>query len=209
MAFSAAVQQKLIDLNHSAEADTNTFYDNMNAAIHYAVDTVVPEVSRSQGIKRKVSNKTKALFEKRTRMRGRNQGQYEKLQKEIKETRLNDFKEWVEEHCKSMEVANRIGDTKSIFKSTKVLAGKHKQPPKRLTTDGKGNLLTSAKEVASRWYGFLRDKFAATRQEQDRPPMRPLSNTIGQFPLSKEEILEGLAKMKAAWQGNWPRWYTY
>ena len=123
------------ELNHADDVDVDTFYANMDAAIQHAVDTVVPDVVRTRGVKRERSDKTKALYEKRTRMKGCTQGQYDDLQEEIKQSTLDDFKAWVESHCKIMDEANWRGDTRAIHKGA--------------------GLLCSVKDVASRWYGFL------------------------------------------------------
>ena len=57
--------------------------------------------------------------------------------------------------------------------------------------------MQSAKEVATRWYGFLKNKFATTRTELTvRPEMEKLPPTQGSDPLTETEILQGLAKMK-------------
>ena len=70
-----------------------------------------------------------------------------------------------------MQVANEQGDIKKIYKSVNALSGERKSPPKNLTTNGQGKMLTSAQEVASRWYTFLSAKFAATEREAKRPAM--------------------------------------
>ena len=130
-------------------------------------------------------------------MKGRTQGQYDELQEQIKASRLNDFKDWVEKHGDSMQQANGQGDVRSIFKSVEALAGKKQRPPKNLTTDGQGNMLQSAADVAQRWFDFLSKKFAATKAETtQRPAMPILPNTVGQGGLTTEEVLQGLQKMQ-------------
>ena len=106
-----------------------------------------------------------------------------------------------------MTKANWQGDTKKIYDVVKTLAGKNERPPSNLVTDGQGNMLTSAADVAARWYQFLHDKFAATVVEQGRPPMPQLPPTQGQNELSEKEIIAGLAKMqckKACGPGSIP-----
>ena len=167
----------------------------MNAAIQHAVDTVIPDVVRTPGISRKVSAHTKALYDKRERMRGCNQGEYDDLQQQIRESALQDFQSWVEENNKAMQEANGQGDTRKIYKVVNALSDKRQKPAKNLTTDGQGTILGSAQEVATRWFGFLSKKFAATELEINRPEMQQLPSTVGQDPLSEKEILEGLSRM--------------
>ena len=97
-------------------ADSATdMYDKMCGAIHHAVETVIPTVKRVKGIKRKVSEKTKALFKKRTEMAG-TKAQYKKIQKEIKDSSMQDFHDWVAEWADTMQAANGVGNTSKICK---------------------------------------------------------------------------------------------
>ena len=68
--FDKAVKSKLREQRCPHDADAATLYTAMNAAIQHAVDTVIPDVVRTPGISRKVSAHTKALYDKRERMRG-------------------------------------------------------------------------------------------------------------------------------------------
>ena len=95
-----------------------------------------------------------------------------------------------------MNQANWRGDTSQIYKIVNTLANKSEKPPRNLTTDGQGNLLTSAADVANRWQRFLSNKFAATPAEQGRSDMPELPSTVGQGGLTDKEIADGLAKMK-------------
>ena len=54
------------------------------------------------------------------------------------------------ENAEIMNEANGQGDVRKIHETMKTLTGKKKKKPKNLTTDGKGNLLKSAEEVATR-----------------------------------------------------------
>ena len=194
-AFSAVVESKMTELG-SQDMDAIALHKCMSAAIKYAIDTTLPNTERNGGTKRCVSATTKGLFEKRTRMKNRNQAQYSELQKKIRESSLRDFQNWVEEHSKKMNKANGHGDTRAIYKSVKELSASRRKPPKNLTTDGHGKILQNAKEVATRWYTFLSNKFAATVAETQRPEMEPLTQTAGTDQLTETEILKGLSKMK-------------
>ena len=205
-AFSQTVREKVIELQQQHEqesetkqaaelSDTTVMHKIICAAIGHAVDVVIPEAKRTRGVKRKVSEATKRLYERRTNMQGCTQEQYDDINRRIKEAGLQDFRKWVEEHSAKMKTANGCGDTRTIYKSVRTLAGKRQKPSTNLTTDGKGNLLGSAHDVAKRWTEFLRNKFAATQAEACRQGMHTLGSTVGQGQLTREEILEGLGKM--------------
>ena len=67
-------------------------YSKMCTAIQEAVNSVVPTCKRKQGVKRKVSDKTKQLYARRAQLRGQGtQEQYKKVQDEIKASSLADF----------------------------------------------------------------------------------------------------------------------
>jgi len=196
--FNKTVKQKLTELQYTASMDATTQYNCMNTAIKHAIETTLPTVERQGGIKRTISPETQALFEQRTKMKGRTQAQFKTLQKKIRESSLRDYTKWVEEHSKKMNKANGQGDTRAIYKSVKALSGKRQQPPKNLTTDGQGSMLGDAKAVAARWYDFLSKKFAATKTETEtRQAMETLVPTQGAEPLTEKEILDGLSRMKS------------
>lgn len=84
-----------------------------------------------------MSVKTQALFEKRTRMKKCNQGQYDDLQKAIRESSLQDYTNWVEEHSAKMNKACGQGDTKAIYKSVKELAANKEEETTQKPNDGR------------------------------------------------------------------------
>ena len=196
-AFDEAVKRNIQEQGCPHDADATTLHQHMQSAIQHAINSVLPDVPKTTGVRRDVSERSKSLYKKREKMRGCNQAQYDGLQKAIRESRLRDFQEWVEKHSQKMQEANGHGDVKKIFKSVNELAGERQKPPKNLTTNGQGGMLNSAQDVASRWYNFLVDKFAATAAECERPPMQGLPPTVGQDPLSTEEILDGLRRMNS------------
>ena len=131
--FDEAVHLRLDQLQYDVFADSATdMYDKMCGAIHHAVETVIPTVKRVKGIKRKVSEKTKALFKKRTEMAG-TKAQYKKIQKEIKDSSMQDFHDWVAEWAGTMQAANGVGNTSKIFEGVKALRGKRERPPCNLS----------------------------------------------------------------------------
>ena len=89
-------------------------------AINYAVDTVLPTIIRKKGIKRKVSEKTQVLYDKRTNMKD-TKAQYKEVQEQIKQSSLQDFKDWVSEWAETMQAANAVGNTHKVCQGVKVL----------------------------------------------------------------------------------------
>ena len=74
--FQGAVAEKLDELNHSDQDSTSKIYDDMCAAITHAIDTTLPTAPKRRRHKRKVSERTKALYAKRSNMRGCTQGEF-------------------------------------------------------------------------------------------------------------------------------------
>ena len=169
-------------------------YDKMCEAIYHAIETVVSTVNRTRGIKLKISDPDKALYKKSTEMTV-TKSQYKEVQKEIKESSLQGFHDWVAEWADKMQSANAVGDTHKVFDGVKALRGKRERPPCNLSTDAQGAPLDDAAAVAQVWEEFLSDKFAATEAEAKRPDMEELPATQGTDQLELGEILQGMQKM--------------
>ena len=91
--------------------------------------------------------------------------QYKEIQKEIKESSLQDFHDWVAEWADKMQSANAVGDTHKVFDGVKALRGKRERPPCNLSTDAQGAPLDDAAAATQVWKEFLSDEFAATEVE--------------------------------------------
>ena len=156
--------------------------------------SVLPTVARKKDIKRKVSERTQALYDKRTRMSG-TKAQYKAVQEEIKTSSLKNFHDWVSEWAESMREVNAVGNTHKVYQGVKALRGKREKPPCNLSVDAQGQPLDDAQAIAVVWEEFLTKKFAATDAEEARPPMEPLPPTQGTDQLDAEEILQGLNRM--------------
>ena len=65
-----------------------------------------------------VSERTKALIAKRISLVSRNASKsaIRKIRKQIKRSSLQDYKDWVAKTVSDMESANKVGDTKKIFR---------------------------------------------------------------------------------------------
>ena len=197
--FDEAVSKKAKELCFDADKDTTTqLYSKLCDAIQHAVQSTLPERVMRKGVKREVSEQTKALFNQRTNLKGRGtKEQYDNVQEKIKESSLTDFEMWVDKWAKKIEEAENVGDTKRIYEGVKVLAQKNERPSPNLTTDQYGNTLTCAEDVAREWHRFRTQKFSDTEAEKCRPRMERLPDTKGTVPLTQPQFLEGLSKMKS------------
>ena len=196
--FEATIQSKLQELGHSQADDATKFYEDMCSAIRHAIDNTLPDVERSKRARRQVSEKTKEIYKRRSRGEIRTNAQFKAMQAKVKQAGMDDFKAWVQQQGEVMSDANERGDTKKIYQVVKTLAGTSEKPPTNLTTDGNNNILSCAEDVATRWFGFLKNKFDATDREKfERPDMTPLPPTQGQESLTEEEINKGLHKMSS------------
>ena len=100
--------------------------------------------------------------------------QFSQMQEEIKDSSLQDFKEWVDKCVGVMEEANAVGNVRKVQQQVQYLSKKAQPPPRNLTHDLEGKLLKSTEEIAAMWYEFLKSKFGDTQKEKDRAPMPPL-----------------------------------
>ena len=61
--FEAVVKEKLKELQHSAQDSVSKIYDDMCVAMTHAMEVTLPTVPKQHRVKRKVSDRTKALCE--------------------------------------------------------------------------------------------------------------------------------------------------
>ena len=195
--FVEAVNATLKQMQYDKDKDTATeIYQKMTSAIQAAIATL-PISPKGTSIARKVSERTRQLFDQRKNMQG-TEAQYRQIQKKIVASSLQDFEDWVGEWAKEIETADGHGDTKRIYQGVKKLSEKPTKPPVNLTTDAQGKLLGQAEDVADVWVDFLTEKFACTKAETERPDMETLPCTQGECgdTLTEEEIMKGLARMR-------------
>ena len=195
--FEKILEDTLTTLGYDEELNsTAEMYSHMCSAIHHAVDAVLPTKAKSRGIKRRVSEETKKLFDQRRKLRGKGtKMEFKSIQDKIVKNSLKDFVSWVDEWANVISKANGRGDTRKVYKAVKVLAQKQCTPPVNITTDKNGKLLTSAEEVAAAWESFLADKFAATKAEVEQRSWTPLPNTKGSDGLTDKQFEAALSKM--------------
>ena len=162
------------------------------------IKITLPNTSATKLKTRDVSKRTQLLFDKRSSMSRKSHTlvEFKKVQKEITDSSMRDFTDWVAICVADMEVVNEAGNVRTIFSILRHLTSTPKPPPQNLTTDEAGELLKSPEEQSARWYRFLKAKFAATEAERDRPPLSPIPPE--RFPednLTREEFDKSVNKM--------------
>ena len=103
---------------------------------------------------------------------------FKDLQKKIQESCLQDYRCWVDENVSEMEKANTDGDIRKIYRLVNTITGKPRKPPCNLTTDQNGNLLQTPEAISATWKNFLSNKCKAAEEEDLRPEMEYIPNTV-------------------------------
>ena len=165
-----------VELNSSdshLRTDSESRYDSLCKAIHETAKETLPAKKSLAMTARCVSDRTAALFKMREKMtkKKNSKEQFDQVQKQIKDSSLQDYKDWVDRCVDVMEEASAIGNVRKIYKQVQLLSKQAQPPPRNLTHDSNGNLLKSPEEIAKRWYTFLKSKFSATQKESNRAPM--------------------------------------
>ena len=122
---------------------------------------------------------------------------FKKIQRQIRESSLQDHAEWIERCADDMQSANDVGDTRRLYSIVKNLSGKvDNKPTVDINVDSQGSQISNAKDKAATWYEFLKNKFAATAEEQARPPMEPLQGRDPENIIQESEILAAVCSLK-------------
>ena len=198
--FDSAIEKKALEI--SCERQTiEQQYENLCMAIDFAMQSVLPTRTKTKCTTRTVSQRTKALFEKRTSMgksdKKWSNADYDKIQLQIRKSSLQDHAEWVGKCADEMQEANDVGDTRKLYAVVKTLSGKiDKKPPTDINVNAQGSLISSAEERADTWYEFLKNKFAAIKAEQARLPMAPLQGRDPGNTILDEEVRAAVSSLK-------------
>ena len=198
--FNSVIEEKVLETSSDSQTIEQQ-YDTLCMAINFAMQSVLPIREKSQHAKRAVSQRTKALFEKRTNM-GKSDKKwsnvdYKRIQRQIRQSSMQDHAEWIEECAEEMQAANDVGDTRKLYAVVKALSGKvDKKPPIDINVDAQGGLISNATERAAAWYEFLKAKFAATQNEQARPPMAPLQGRDPENIIQESEVIDAVRSLK-------------
>ena len=91
-----------------------------------------------------------------------------------------------------MQATCDVGDVHRVYEGVKALRDKREKQPCNLSTDARGTPLDDPKVVATAWEEFLKNKFAATEAENQRPEMEKLPPTQGTDQLSDDVIMKRL-----------------
>ena len=93
-------------------------------------DKVLTKKNSRKIPRRDVSQKTWDLFAKRQKMSKRNstKSQFKDIQKQIKESYLQDFHTWVDTCAEEIEDTNKLGDVRRVYHLVKQLGNKPKPP---------------------------------------------------------------------------------
>ena len=105
-------------------------YSKMCAAITHAAQKVLPKVKRKSGIKRKVSKRTRDLYDVRVATAECPDFDRTAHQKKIKASGLQDFQDWVRDCATALNNANGHGDVKQVYNLVQQMEGKPGKPPK-------------------------------------------------------------------------------
>ena len=169
-AFAAASED-----TNPEEVSTAKMCKNWAMAIKTAAKSL-PLKQPASMCERYVSKRTNGLYERKAKMSRKlnTKAEFESVQKSIKDSALQDYRDWVSENVQQMETANSIGNVRKIYAILQKMSNKPKDPPENLNTDADGNMLKSAEEIAKTWEKFLKKKFAATPAEIARPAMPPI-----------------------------------
>lgn len=176
----------------------------MNKSIVKAIEKCVPDRSRSTSIKRRVSDKTRSLYENRTRRFSDITAQGGKVSKsmlrrwndKIKKVNLTDYNEWVEQMTVSMEQAYARGDTQAIFEVVRKVSGKAKSFSTKAPSKTKqGAPILDHESLANMWRDFLEGKFDRTKAEAERK-YEEIGAQVDDDPLTKAVFLRVVARIK-------------
>ena len=183
----------------SGEVDElNRMFNNWQNAARATAKAVLPKVQVSNTAKRSVSKRTKDLYKKKKAMnKTRNSAEeFKKLQSNIRQSSLKDFKDWINLCVNDMEQAYRGGNIRKVFKIVNDISKKPKPPPQNIKTDDQGNLLGSATDTAKAWFKFLSNKFKATPAECQRPEMPKIPDfRAAGAALTRQEFERAVATM--------------
>ena len=213
-----ALNNEIITQMNSAEGATYDIKDSeldkapgVDAALNYfnnsiskAIEKCVPNKSKSASIKRRVSDKTRNLYEVRTRRFSAITAQGGKVSKsmrrrwndKIKNANLSDYNDWVEKMTKSMEEAYARGDTEGIFEAVRRVSGKTKSFSAKSPSNEQGAPILDHESLADMWSEFLQGKFDKTKAENDRAYV-DLGEQVEDDPLTKQAFLKAVTRLKS------------
>ena len=168
------------------------FVEDWKLSVKEAAEEALPKKVEHKIAENKISERTRTLFKKRDRMHpGKNtKDEFAEVRRQIQESSIRDFKDWVNECVSEMETANEQGNARKTLTVLKHLTKKPKPPPQGITRKEDGELITSPEEAAALWQKFLSEKFDSTEAEKaERPAMAQIpSHRDPSSALTREEF---------------------
>ena len=73
---------------------------------------------------------------------------FKKVQEDIRQSALKDFKDWIELYVNDVEQAHRAGNIRKVYRIVNESSKKPKPPPQNIKTDDQYRLLESAADTA-------------------------------------------------------------
>lgn len=157
--FDTRLAHRLSQLPHAVErspAEMGAHYERMAGCVRDTVSDTAPKKNPLKYNGRKVSAKTKRLYDLRVRdfASGRKitKDDRQAWNRTLNKAAMADYKNWVENWACKMEAADEKGDIKTVPQGARALAGKSKSFKSTQPTKNKqGNLIQSEEELGELW----------------------------------------------------------
>ena len=179
--------------------------ERMNAAISDAVRDCVPDKDNKARGRRRVSERTRKLYEQRAQRFSKivaqggevTKSMRKRWQRKICNSNLEDYNSWLEEMTKQMEVANGQGDMETVYKTVRIISGsKRVYSNTAPAVDAEGKRILDPEELSKVWKEFLQGKFSETDLEKGRKQYDDLGPKQGDEPLTEQAFVRALIKIK-------------
>ena len=183
--------------------DPAAAYANLCRSINEAAESSLP-VKRARPMrKRKVSSRTKELYDTR-------RANYEKMTKEeqnaarraISKSTRDDYLAYIDSIITDMEAAERSGNSREVTKLRKLLSSNNSSSQTMPSKDMKGDPILSEKQLLDSWNEFLTEKFAPPSVDigREREATVPPND-----PLLKDELETAFKSLKTGKAPGWDK----
>ena len=153
-------------------------YSDLTKCIRETIQEVVPSKKRTFRNGRAVSERTQKIFDERKVANDQKKptlADRKKWNRAIARSCRNDYRDWVSRWTERIEEANKMGDTKEIYRGVKAVCGtKSTFSDTQPTKLANGKLIQQPQELADTWSNFLAKKFEQTEQETLRAEFEAL-----------------------------------
>ena len=191
------------DTSSRAYADQRVH--RMNSCITQAIQECVPNKTKADTVRRRISDETRQLYEQRAARFSSQEAKGKKVSasmrrrwgKKIKESNLADYTNWLRTITAEMEAADVRGDLKAVHRAVKVVSGTSKSCAFKAPSKAKnGEPILDQEALAEAWRLFLEGKFASTPTETERDTYEPLGPKSDE-PLTEQAFVRALIKLKS------------